>query len=189
MLDFEDVRHLLDKFYPHGAKREIWWVTQESYDNNSCNQCGRCCAMFGTGYSIDTFRDVCLDESDPSATFMVDNMVPIPTAEAVARGGDGDGRNFVCCHLLTVDGKCSVYENRPDLCRRHPVVGQSVVAECAFAGIDDYDKSPRGIEDLALERKIDTENKKVYLEKLRRNSEHRTSREENKEGAGGLLQR
>jgi hypothetical protein len=116
MPNFEDVRHLLDKLYPHGSKREIWWVTQESLDNNSCNQCGRCCAMFGLTFSLEVFREAYNDpdkedEGNPDVGFLI-----------------------------------------PHFCRRHPILGQSVVSECAFAGIDDYEKSPRGLEAARLSK-------------------------------------
>jgi Fe-S-cluster containining protein len=157
MPNFEDVRHLLDKIYPHGSKREIWWVTQESLDNNSCNQCGRCCAMFGLTFSLEVFREAFCDpdkedEGNPDIGFLIKHMAQIPTKEADARGGDGGGENFVCCSLLTLDGRCSRYEDRPHFCRRHPILGQSVVSECAFAGIDDYEKSPRGLEAARLSK-------------------------------------
>lgn len=150
MPNFNEVRHLLDVFFPHGAKRVIWWVTQKSLDNNSCNACGRCCAMIGFTYSIDQMRRIFIEaeggSNDPDIHFIVKNMVHIPRKESIARGGDGDGVNFVVCTKLTEEGLCSVHDDKPDFCRRHPVLGQSVLKECAFAGIDNYEKSPRGLE-------------------------------------------
>lgn len=144
----EKTTKILDVFFPHGAKREIWWVTQESL-KNTCNACGRCCAMIGFAYSIDQMRRIFIEaeggSNDPDIHFIVENMATIPEKEAVARGGDGGGAQFVVCARLTEEGLCSIHDDKPAFCRRHPVLGQSVLKECAFAGIDNFERSPRGL--------------------------------------------
>ena len=143
VVTFEDLEPLLDKFFPPGCKREIWWVTEKSLNNGTCKACGKCCAMVGLGHSIDELRE--MDSVDPDLQFVVKNFIPIPAHEAGKRGGCSL-THFYICRRLTEEGLCSIHEDKPGFCARHPVLGQTLLKECVFAGTNNFDKSPRGIE-------------------------------------------
>ena len=62
------------------------------------------------------------------------NSVQCTPSESVAMGGYlYDAKRMICSHLI--DGKCSVYENRPFICRMY---GASVLLQCEHCTPERY---------------------------------------------------
>ena len=74
-----------------------------------CKQCGKCCNYM---YSKDMY-------SEKEFKFM---QFLFPSYRRFYIKGKDEFGNFIfACKDVTSDGKCSVYEKRPGMCRRYPV--------------------------------------------------------------------
>ena len=116
-----------------------------------CNMCGRCCRVVTTSKSYEELKAL-QAENDEGACEFLKIFVPYPSIEA-ARAVDKelvdnvinllieDGNydetkmTFYGCKYLREDNLCSIYEERPDLCRHCPSTPWSIVPPgCGFEG-------------------------------------------------------
>lgn len=73
-----------------------------------CKQCGKCCNYI---YSLDTY-------SEQEFKFM---QAIFPSYRRFyIKGKDEKGNLIFACKLVTEEGKCSVYQKRPLVCKRYP---------------------------------------------------------------------
>ena len=73
-----------------------------------CLQCGRCCNYM---YSFDTYTE---------KEFKIMQFFFPTYRRFYIKGKDEEGNFIFACKLVTSDGKCSVYERRPVMCRNYP---------------------------------------------------------------------
>ena len=116
-----------------------------------CNMCGRCCRVVTTSKSYEELKAL-QAENDEGACEFLKIFVPYPSIEA-ARAVDKelvdnvinllieDGNydetkmTFYGCKYLREDNLCSIYEERPVLCRHCPSTPWSIVPPgCGFDG-------------------------------------------------------
>ncbi len=116
-----------------------------------CNMCGRCCRVVTTSKSYEELKAL-QAENDEGACEFLKIFVPYPSIEA-ARAVDKelvdnvinllieDGNydetkmTFYGCKYLREDNLCSIYEERPVLCRHCPSTPWSIVPpRCGFEG-------------------------------------------------------
>lgn len=116
-----------------------------------CNMCGRCCRVVTTSKSYEELKAL-QAENDEGACEFLKIFVPYPSIEA-ARAVDKelvdnvinllieDGNydetkmTFYGCKYLREDNLCSIYEERPVLCRHCPSTPWSIVPPgCGFEG-------------------------------------------------------
>ena len=116
-----------------------------------CNMCGRCCRVVTTSKSYEELKAL-QAENDEGACEFLKIFVPYPSIEA-ARAVDKelvdnvinllieDGNydetkmTFYGCKYLREDNLCSIYEERPVLCRHWPSTPWSIVPPgCGFEG-------------------------------------------------------
>lgn len=132
--------------------------TMGSYEENYlkmrpqslCHMCGRCCRVVTTSKS---YRELKLlqAEGDEGAVDFLKIFEPYPSVEAaravdkevvdniLARmkegGQDTDNVTFYCCKYLLDNNMCSIYEERPLLCRHCPSTPWVIVPPgCGFEG-------------------------------------------------------
>lgn len=73
-----------------------------------CRQCGKCCNYM---YSFDTY-------TEQEFKFM---QILFPTYKRFYIKGKDDEGNFIfACKLVSDDGKCTIYNKRPRMCRVYP---------------------------------------------------------------------
>ncbi len=73
-----------------------------------CNQCGQCCRTFAGG------------QKERADDFSVRNLVRIktpPKINSCVRDKLWNSIFWYRCKLLNEDGTCSIFEDRPDVCR------------------------------------------------------------------------
>lgn len=81
---------------------------QEYIIEGECNMCGECCRNI---YSLDTY-------SEKEFRFM--QFIYPPYRRFFIKGKDEEGNFVFSCKYIQDDGKCSVYDKRPKLCRNYP---------------------------------------------------------------------
>ena len=81
-------------------------------DGNPCFGCGACCSHFRVSFyhgELDT---------QPGGIVPAELAAPVTPFRACMKGTEaGQGR----CIALGADGRCSIYEKRPSVCREFPV--------------------------------------------------------------------
>ncbi len=97
------------------------WSTMETNDENPCLNCGACCSYFRISFYHGELKSV--------GGFVPDeHVVQLNSFRAVMKGTEIGGR----CSCLTGEvGKkisCSIYENRPSVCRAYHVWDNEGVA-------------------------------------------------------------
>ena len=73
-----------------------------------CKKCGKCCNYM---YSIDTYTE---------KEFKIMQFLFPTYRRFYIKGKDDEGNLVFACKLVTSDGKCSVYDKRPQMCRKYP---------------------------------------------------------------------
>lgn len=73
-----------------------------------CKQCGKCCNYM---YSIDTYTE---------KEFKIMQFLFPTYRRFYIKGKDEEGNFIFACKLVTPEGKCSVYNKRPMMCRKYP---------------------------------------------------------------------
>ena len=74
-----------------------------------CKKCGKCCNYI---YSVDTYTE--------EEFKIMQNIFPTYKRFYI-KGKDEFGNLIFACKLVTPDGLCSDYKNRPRMCRKYPV--------------------------------------------------------------------
>ena len=74
-----------------------------------CKKCGKCCNYM---YSVDTYTE--------EEFKIMQNIFPTYKRFYI-KGKDEFGNLIFACKLVTPDGLCSDYKNRPRMCRKYPV--------------------------------------------------------------------
>ena len=74
-----------------------------------CKKCGKCCNYM---YSFDTYTE--------EEFKIMQNIFPTYKRFYI-KGKDEFGNLIFACKLVTPDGLCSDYKNRPRMCRKYPV--------------------------------------------------------------------
>lgn len=132
---------------------EIMSSYEESYlkkrPQSLCHMCGRCCRVVTTPKPYDELKRL-ESEGDEGAIDFLKIFVPYPSIEAarqvdkelvdnVIQKLSEDGRyfedktTFYGCKYLLDDNTCSIYEERPTLCRHCPSTPWAIVPpKCGF---------------------------------------------------------
>lgn len=116
-----------------------------------CHMCGRCCRVVTTSKSYEELKEL-EAKNDNGACEFLKIFVPYPSIEA-ARAVDSelvdnvifhlkeDGNydlnktSFYYCKYLLDNNLCSIYEERPELCRHCPCTPWAIVPPgCGFEG-------------------------------------------------------
>lgn len=74
-----------------------------------CNQCGNCCRNI---YSVDTYTE---------KEFKLMQFFYPPYRRFYIKGKDEQGNFIFACKYIQDDGKCSVYNKRPNFCKTYPI--------------------------------------------------------------------
>jgi Fe-S-cluster containining protein len=90
------------------------------------NCSGACCAVFPLSLTYDRLRDRWPWITD--GDFILDMLVPLDLVAAAERSIEFDGQltltpgreYFTCRHWDPDTRLCTVYDQRPDMCRRYP---------------------------------------------------------------------
>ena len=75
----------------------------------SCKKCGKCCNYM---YSVDTYTE--------EEFKIMQNIFPTYKRFYI-KGKDEFGNLIFACKIVTPDGLCYDYKNRPRMCRKYPV--------------------------------------------------------------------
>lgn len=116
-----------------------------------CKTCGKCCKSITTCHTHEELKKMS-EEGNEEAKVFIDIFKPFASIEeakkvvpeqieqilsVLSEGGklDLDKITFYYCPHITDEGKCSIYEIRPNCCRRAPGHGWSVMPpDCGFEG-------------------------------------------------------
>ncbi|MBC7120636.1 MAG: YkgJ family cysteine cluster protein [Candidatus Methanosuratus sp.] len=108
---------------------EIGMLVSDTLPHHSCRRCGRCCtSKLVPLYSKD------LDRLDGFKGF----YLPTTAQEREITGAECKMK-MVKSRCVFLEGRrCTVYDRRPDTCRRHPfiVTGRRILVSTACPGID-----------------------------------------------------
>lgn len=92
---------------------------------------GHCCRKFPLPYSLEELNEGKSRETgrplEPDWPFIADMVI------LLGEGKYGDGRKsylYTCRHLDTVTGDCTVYEQRPRMCRDYPYGNECPIDGC-----------------------------------------------------------
>ena len=102
MLDFlfSIINEIRSNFVPEKVSYEI---------TGQCKKCGRC---FNYMYSVDTYTE---------KEFKIMQFLFPKYKRFYIKGKDEYGNFIFACKLVTKEGLCSDYKNRPAMCRNYPV--------------------------------------------------------------------
>ena len=80
-----------------------------SYEiTGSCKKCGKCCNYM---YSIDTYTE---------KEFKIMQTLFPKYKRFYIKGKDADGNLIFACKLVSPEGLCTDYKNRPNMCKNYP---------------------------------------------------------------------
>ena len=102
IIDFIQViiNEFLSNFVPERVSYEI---------TGECKKCGKCCNYM---YSVDTYTE---------KEFKIMQFLFPSYRRFYIKGKDEEGNFVFACKLVTPEGLCSDYKNRPRMCRNYPV--------------------------------------------------------------------
>lgn len=88
-----------------------YFVTEKvSYEiTGECKKCGKCCNYL---YSFDTYTE---------KEFRFMQFIFPSYRRFYIKGKDDMGNLVFACKYVTEEGLCSVYDKRPQMCRKYPV--------------------------------------------------------------------
>jgi len=110
------------------AKKKI----QEGRDKCSCNMCGTCCKLAVSEFSYTQLKQKAM-RGDRYAQMFTSVFVPYESEEDAEKAvpeyfelsnallDPSERVYYYYCPKLTPDNKCSIYEDRPDLCKDFPL--------------------------------------------------------------------
>ncbi len=82
---------------------------QVTYDiTGECKKCGKCCNHM---YSYDTYTE---------NEFKIMQFIFPTYRRFYIKGKDDEGNLIFACKLVDKNGLCTVYKNRPKMCRKYP---------------------------------------------------------------------
>ena len=101
ILDFISVviNEFLSNFVPEKISYEI---------TGSCLKCGKCCNYM---YSVDTYTE---------KEFKIMQFLFPKYKRFYIKGRDDEGNLIFACKLVSPEGLCTDYKNRPRMCRKYP---------------------------------------------------------------------
>ena len=97
---FSIINEIRSNFVPEKVSYEI---------TGQCKKCGRCCNYM---YSVDTYTE---------KEFKIMQFLFPKYKMFYIKGKHDYGNFFFACKLVTKEGLCSDYKNRPAMCRNYPV--------------------------------------------------------------------
>ncbi|OGI18091.1 MAG: hypothetical protein A2287_08465 [Candidatus Melainabacteria bacterium RIFOXYA12_FULL_32_12] len=173
---------------------------KEAFPQYLCKTCGRCCKSITTSFTYDELKEMS-DKGLEEARVFIEIFKPYSSIEEARKivpeqveqvlsileddkDFDINKVTFYYCPHITDDGKCSIYETRPNCCRRAPNHGWSVMPPgCGFEGWqfeqrEKHKKMVRSvkeylymIESLSKDGKVP--GKEMTVEELRKNIEEK----------------
>lgn len=116
-----------------------------------CRTCGRCCKSITTSHTYEELKKMTANGAEEARVFIeifkayssiedASKVVPEQVEQVLSvldesKDLERDQVTFYYCPHVTDDGKCSIYEVRPNCCRRAPNHGWSVMPPgCGFEG-------------------------------------------------------
>lgn len=122
----------------------------EEFPQHLCNKCGSCCVAIACEYSPEELKNLTENSFEDLRAFL-DIFKPYPDIESARkavpekidqileilkeRKHDLDKIKFYYCPYLSEDNLCSIYESRPERCKKAPRHGWSLMPkDCGFEG-------------------------------------------------------
>jgi len=124
--------------------REKWTNIYQYKKNFSCNGCATCCNLACSEFSPSELQEKA-SKGDNFATQFVSVFIPYESEdearkiypeyfELLSEKMQNEKIYFYHCPKLTLDNRCSDYENRPQICRDFPDNPLSILPKlCAFS--------------------------------------------------------
>lgn len=125
------------------AAKEKVKAAREKY---SCNMCGACCKLAVSEFSPIQLKQRAM-RGDKAAKIFLSIFVPYKSEEEAQKAVPeyfelsmellDPSERVYCYHCpkLTEDNKCSIYENRPDICKNFPVSPLKLLpSTCGYCG-------------------------------------------------------
>lgn len=111
-------------------------IARQVWASLDCTTCGKCCRDLQPGVTDADVADLCrrlgMSESEFHARYLVDSTEVDYTPYQF--------RRMPCVFL--VNGRCSVYEDRPDICRRYPYLDEGGFSHKVVDMIDRAETCP-----------------------------------------------
>lgn len=124
---------------------------QQDFPQYLCRMCGRCCKSITTEHSYEELEEMTKKGSEAARVFIdlfrqyesieeAKKYVPDQVEQVLEELGHKDNFDiskvrFYYCPYLNEKNKCTIYENRPECCKRAPSGGWSCMPPgCGFEG-------------------------------------------------------
>ncbi len=126
-------------------------TAQEPFPQYLCKMCGKCCKSITTNRTFEELK-VLAEQGSTEAIEFVETFKPFPSIEEARKvvpeqidqvlkilknesGFNIEKVTFYYCPFINEDNKCTIYERRPNCCRRAPSHGWSAMPPgCGFEG-------------------------------------------------------